>query len=166
MWDGLVCLLDGDPKGAIVIGAGLMTRQQRDRNLLASGAGQVFSGHRWRGTLDGVIDGVARQADQDSALPLTRSLGAVAVALVGDAARAGALLEPLLAAPDPLVDDSMLGAQCATLIEACTLTARPYPQLLEQALQDFSGQLVVTVVGRRGGRRGRSLPGDPGRPAR
>ena len=53
-------------------------------------------------------------------MPLTRSLGAVALAISGDIDRCRSLLEPCSGAATPLADDSTLSAQCAALIEACT----------------------------------------------
>ena len=147
VWTGLAALLDGDPDGAIEHAIQFLRPGERDHNLFLSGAGQLNSAHRWKGSLEVVRDAMADFAERENGLPLTRSLGAIALAISGDIDRARSLLDPVLRSATPLADDSTLSAQCAALIEACTLTARPCPPVVEQALVPYAGQLVVTSWG-------------------
>src|SRR4051794_15658217 len=47
----------------------------------------------------------------------------------------------------PLVHDSTLGAQCAALVEWCTLSRLSVPFVVEQELAHFAGQLIVMSWG-------------------
>ena len=105
---GLAALLDGDPDGAIEHAIQFLRPGERDHNLFLSGAGQLNSAHRWKGSLEVVRDAMADFAERENGLPLTRSLGAVALAISGDIDRARSLLDPVLRSATPLADDSTL----------------------------------------------------------
>src|SRR4051794_6384447 len=47
----------------------------------------------------------------------------------------------------PLVHDSTLGAQCAALVEWCTLSRLSVPSVVEQELTHLAGQLIVMSWG-------------------
>jgi hypothetical protein len=147
MWNGLACLLDGDPAGAGRHAALLMSSPEHEHNIIASGAGQLVAATRWHGTLASVAPMIVEFALATPGLPLARSLAAIATVIGGDIAGGAELLAPVVGGDSPLVDDSTLSAQCATLVEACTLTGLPLPPGIEPELQSFGRQLLVMSWG-------------------
>ena len=141
MWDGVAALLDGDPELARHHAVAITT-QSGESNLLASEAAQLIAAHRWRGTLGSVVADVVAEAAAHPEQPLAASTAAVAQVLAGDA-RAAATLDALLGRSRPVVDDSTLSAQLATLVEACALIGRDVPEPVVSALRPFAGQLLV-----------------------
>ena len=133
--------------GPVSRGSSMATRRRRERapvercaagepdhNLLASWHGQLHAARRWDGTLPGDPSRIAQLAEQESGLPLTRSIGALSMAIVGAPDAAAGAPEPDRHGGRPLVDDSTLGAQCAALVEACTLSSLSVPSGVEQEL--------------------------------
>jgi hypothetical protein len=145
MWDGVAALLDGDPelarRHAVAIAG-----QSDESNLVASETAQLTAAHRWEGTLDAIVADVAAEAAAEPEQPLASSTAAVVEALVGDGS-AGATLDAMLRRSRPVVDDSTLAAQLATLIEACALIGRDIPESVVTALRPFAGQLLVLSWG-------------------
>ena len=147
VWAGLAWLLDGDPSSAGAGARRALRAGEPDHNLLASWYGQLHAARRWDGTLPSDTSRIAQLADQEGGLPLTRSIGALSMAIVGATEAARALLHPIVTAGRPLVDDSTLGAQCAALVEACTLSSLSVPSGVEQELAHFAGQIIVMSWG-------------------
>ncbi len=145
MWDGVTALLDGDldlaEQRAIAIAA-----HGDEQNLVASEAAQRTAVHRWRGTLDAVVDEAIEQAAAQPGQPLASSVAAIVMALVGDG-RAAETLDGVLRRSPVLVDDSTLAAQLAALTEACALIGRDIPDAVATGLQPFAGQLLVLSWG-------------------
>jgi tetratricopeptide (TPR) repeat protein len=147
MWEGLRCLLDGDPDRAREHALELFAVEDADYDIYVSGGGQMFAAHRWRGTLDAVVPGIVQFADAPDLASLGRANAAIAMALVGDQEAAMRYLDGVLDQTTLLTDDSTLAGQCAALVEACVLTGRSIPAAVEPVLQSFTGQLLVVAWG-------------------
>jgi hypothetical protein len=118
-----------------------------NHNFAASTGLLVVSAHRWRGTLQRIVDGVTAFADAQPGFPVATSLAACSAVLAGDRARAAALLERLLARRPIVADDGLQAAELALATEACVLLGRQVPEQVITALRPFTGQMLVTSWG-------------------
>jgi class 3 adenylate cyclase len=147
VWAGLAWLLDGEPLRAEANARHALRVGEADHNLLASWFGQLHAARRWDGTLPRDAKAIERLAAQEGGMPLARSMGALSMAIAGAGDAAPRLLHPIVTAPMPLVDDSTLGAQCAALVESCTLAGLTVPAVVGEELGRFAGQLIVMSWG-------------------
>jgi class 3 adenylate cyclase len=144
VWDAMAALLDGDLHSAERAAGELLAPPFRDSNFRSSAAMILTEVHRWRGTLAPLARQIAAFADQMPDLMTARAVDAFVAAITGDEQRAALTLE---AVSDRLQDDSTLGAQLSFLTEASVLSGRPVPPSVVDALQPFSGQLLVVSWG-------------------
>jgi class 3 adenylate cyclase len=146
LWRGLGALLDGDPDEAERMSSAVLSLTS-DHNFVVSAGGLALSAHRWRGTLQSVAHGYVRLAEKLPGLTVVTSIAATVAALCGDAGRAAALVDDLLARRPVVSDDTLRAANLAFLTEACVLTSRTIPEEVVGALRPFAGQLLVTSWG-------------------
>ena len=147
MWRGVTANLDGSPADAELHVRSLLDPKLGDENFVRSAGVIVAVSHRWRGTPNVVSPLLRSLADQQPEHALVQGLAATALALGAHQADANKCLDRVLLSPRPLIDDVTIAAQVASLVEACALTGRSIPPVVSDALDAFSGQMLILAWG-------------------